>query len=125
MTREGAVDTGQEFECFIAHLNGWAEVVIRGEVDIDSAARLAEVVEAAVMASPHVVFNMGDVTFLDSSGLHVASRALEKLPPGAITIRNAAPRILRVFEVSGMADLFHWDFESPAAAPPESSAREC
>jgi hypothetical protein len=61
---------------------------------------------------------MTDVSFLGSPGLHVASEALAKLSPGAITIRNAAPRILRVFEVSGMADLFQWDFESPAQPAP-------
>ena len=84
-------------------------VQVRGEVDLGTAPALTAALDTAIRASLGAfVIDLGDVTFLDSSGMNVLLRARASLgredrdlvivcPPGA-------PR--RIFELTGIADLF-------------------
>ena len=110
-------DTGQPvvmdrppaFAIELAPLLGVPGVLVRGEVDLDTAPRLTAALEAAMRESrgPFVV-DLSDVTFLDSSGVNVLLRARALLgreerdlvlvcPPGSAR---------RIFEVAAIVDLF-------------------
>lgn len=96
-----------EFEAFIADQNGCAVVKVRGDVDMAVADALLAVVREAIAASPHVVFDMTGVTFLDSSGLRVlVATALEVREGGSVTIRNTPANVSRVIELAGLTETF-------------------
>jgi anti-anti-sigma factor len=91
------------FEAFIAHQNGCVVIVVRGEVDMETAPQFAAVVDDGLTASPHIVFDMGGVTFVDSSGLRVIVAAVLRVPEhGSVTIRNASAHVAKVLQISGL-----------------------
>ena len=95
--------TPRGFECFIAHQDGCALVVVRGEVDMATAPTFSAVLEGAMASSPDVEISMEDVTFLDSGGLRVIANAATAVKPeGSITIRNASRPVSRALWVSGL-----------------------
>lgn len=98
-----SVDDSGGFEGFIAHQDGCAVVVLRGEVDMAVIAAFTALLDQAIVASPHLVLDMADVTFLDSSGLRVIAMAsLQVAGHGSVSVRNASRAVARVFELSGM-----------------------
>ena len=95
-----------EFDAFIAHQDDRVVVKVRGEVDLAVMDAFEVVVREAIAASPHVVFDMADVTFLDSSGIRVLVFAVLKVAgTGSVTIRNPQPNVARVLEVAGLTDV--------------------
>lgn len=91
------------FEAFIAHHDGSVVVMVRGEVDLAAIPQFSSVVDEALAASSHVVFDMRDVRFLDSSGLRVIITAVLRVREGgSVTIRNATPTVANVLELSGV-----------------------
>jgi anti-anti-sigma factor len=74
-------------------------VVCSGEIDMAAAAAFRALLDQAVKTSPHVVVDMCDVGFLDSSGLRILAIA-HVHAAGSVTVRNAAPRVARVLELS-------------------------
>ncbi|TMR13296.1 STAS domain-containing protein [Nonomuraea turkmeniaca] len=53
------------------HLPGMSVIAIAGEVDKTNSAELADYVERIRRPRDHVIFDLAELTFLDSSGLHV------------------------------------------------------
>jgi anti-anti-sigma factor len=91
------------FDAFIAHQNGCVVVVVRGEVDMAVMDDFTAVVDQALAASPHVVFDMVDVTFLDSCGLRVLALAVRGVgADGSVTVRNSPAVVSRVLRLSGL-----------------------
>jgi anti-sigma B factor antagonist len=112
------------FECFIAHQDGCALVVVRGELDMATAPGFAAVVDDAMAASPDVQIDMDDVTFLDSSGLRVIALAAAGVKPdGSITIRNASRPVSRALSVSGLDNELGFVPTSTDEAAPTATAR--
>jgi anti-anti-sigma factor len=108
--RDGAVVENPPpcFEVERAPLRGAPGVLVRGEVDIETAPELIAVLDAAIRESRGAfVLDLCDVDFLDSSGLHLVLRARAMLGrsdrPLAVVCPPGPPR--RVFEVAGVADL--------------------
>lgn len=96
------------FEVERAPLRGAPGVLVRGEVDIETAAELSGVLDAAIRDSRGVfVLDLCDVDFLDSSGVNVILRARAMLGRSdralAVICPPGAPR--RVFEMAGIAEL--------------------
>ena len=101
-------------------LNGAPGVLVRGELDIETARRLTHVLDMEIRASegPFVV-DLCDLDFLDSSGVNVLVRARALLrredrelivicPPGAAR---------RIFEMTNLAELLVlFDSREQAAA---------
>ena len=50
-----------------------AEIVVRliGDLDVSNVHRLREALEAIAVPDPHIVVDLADLTFMDSSGLGV------------------------------------------------------
>jgi anti-anti-sigma factor len=108
--RDGAVVQNRPpcFEVERAPLRGAPGVRVRGEVDIDTAAELTAVLDAAIRDSRGAfVLDLCDVDFLDSSGVTVVLRALAMLGRSDRALAVVCPPgpARRVFEVAGIADL--------------------
>jgi anti-sigma B factor antagonist len=76
-----------------------------GEVDLGTASRLSEAATAAIAdIGPALVLDIGDVTFMDSTGLKVllAVQKRAQLAGGMLAIANAARPVQRVIEVTGL-----------------------
>ncbi|MEJ7764238.1 MAG: STAS domain-containing protein [Acidimicrobiales bacterium] len=93
-------------------------LVVRGEVDIATAPRLREkLVELASQGAKQVVVDLDGVDFLDSTGLGVLIGGMKRLRglDGDLTLVCTQPRILKVFEITGLNRAFSI-YESVEAA---------
>ena len=94
------------FDGFIAHQDGCVVVVVSGEIDLAVTTALIALTDQALAASPHVVFDMGGVSFLDSSGLRVLAMAAKRVAGiGSISLRNSPPMVTRVLHLAGLDEL--------------------
>jgi anti-anti-sigma factor len=91
------------FEAFVAHHDGSAVVMVRGDADLGALASFTAAVDEALTMSRDVVLDMADVTFLDSSGLRVILTAALRVPEGgSVIVRNAQPNVEHVLHLSGV-----------------------
>ncbi len=84
-------------------------VAVRGEVDIATAPKLREkLVELASQGAQQVVVDLDAVEFLDSTGLGVLIGGMKRLRglDGDLTLVCTQPRILKVFEITGLNRAF-------------------
>ena len=91
-----------------APLLGAPGVLVRGDVDIDTAPRLTEAIDAAIRETRGAfVVDLCEVDFLDSSGVNVLVRAravLGREDRSLVVICPPGPA-RRIFESAGIADL--------------------
>jgi anti-sigma B factor antagonist len=103
-----------------APLAGAPGVLIRGEIDISTAAELTAALDAAIRDTwGAFVLDLSDVDFVDSTALNVLLRARAMLGRAdrALVIVCPPGPARRVFEVAGIADLLVlFDSRSQAAA---------
>ncbi len=77
-------------------------VALAGQLELSTADRLrAELGPVLAARPPHVVFDLTDLDFVDSSGLAVLLEAAGKLP--AVSVRGASDVIRRVIEGTGLS----------------------
>ena len=84
-------------------------VIVRGEVDINTAAKLTKALDAAIRQSAGAfVVDLCDVVFLDSSGINVLMRARAVLGRDDRPIIVVCPpgQVRRVLDLAGIAELF-------------------
>jgi anti-sigma B factor antagonist len=84
-------------------------VRVRGEIDIASAPSLMEALDPLVEAGAELVVDMSEVTFCDSSGLSVLVQCRERANgsgAGPLRLVITRPSITRVFEVTGLDQVF-------------------
>ena len=96
-------------------------VRVSGEVDIQTSPILDDHLQR-VLADGHdsFVVDLSRVTFLDSTGLSVLINALKRCQGagGHMRLESPQPHVRRVFEVTGLSDVF--DVGDPeGAAPPD------
>lgn len=92
-----------------ADQNGTTVLNVRGEVDVYTAPRLRErIVDLVSQGKRQVVVDLGAVEFLDSTGLGVLVGALKRLRShgGDLSLVCNQPRILKVFEITGLTKVF-------------------
>ena len=86
-----------------------AVLQVVGEVDLYTAPQLREPVrELAAKGAVHLIADLSQVSFLDSTGLGVLVGALKRLREagGSLTLVISAPRILRLFQITGLTKVF-------------------
>jgi len=93
------------FEIVLAHLDGYARVKLRGELDYDSIMQHREPIEEIVGNS--VVLDLSELTFADSGGLATLARIANN-HEGPVRIEGITPAVRRLLEVSGLTDLFDY-----------------
>jgi anti-sigma B factor antagonist len=99
----------QVFDVNVAPQHGIPVVAVSGEVDVATAPTLRDRLQAAV-AQDHstIVVDLGGVTFLDSTALGVLVGALKRCRDAGGDLRLVArePRVLKVFEITGLNEVF-------------------
>ncbi len=99
----------QTFEITEDDAGGVPVVSVAGEIDVATAPQLRERLQALVAAGNATIgVNLLDVTFLDSTALGVLVGALKRCREagGDLRLVIAEPRILKVFEITGLTDVF-------------------
>jgi anti-sigma B factor antagonist len=80
-------------------------LVAKGEVDMATAGLVRRAITDLVAKGlAHLVLDMSDVTFIDSTGLGVLVGGRKKVEQlqGSLTLVCANPRILRLFKITGL-----------------------
>ena len=82
-----------------------AVLQVTGEVDAYTAPVLRERIrELAAKGTVHLIADLGQVDFLDSTGLGVLVGGLKRLREdgGSLALVISTPRILRIFQITGL-----------------------
>ncbi len=90
--------------------DGIAIVQVSGEVDAHTARLLREALgEGLSDGANRLIADLTEVTFLDSSGLGVLVGKLKdvRMRGGVMHVVASNPRVLRVFEITGLDAVFH------------------
>lgn len=86
--------------------SGCCEVIeLAGELDFGSAPHLEAVLDRMMVIPPHIIVDVSRLTFVDSTGVRLLLRA-SKLVEGRIWVKGASRQISRVFDMTGVTDLF-------------------
>lgn len=89
--------------------DGCAVVEVTGDVDVYSAAVLRERLDRLIASGVvELILDLEGVTFMDSTGLGVLVGRLRrvKMAGGSISLVCTVPRILRVFGITGLDQVF-------------------
>jgi anti-sigma B factor antagonist len=86
---------------------GGPVVHLTGEVDLHTRHLLLEALDEVDGDAP-VVIDVSEVTFMDSAGMHVLFETRRHAP---VTIRGARPFLRRLFQLSGLEELFRFEDE--------------
>jgi anti-sigma B factor antagonist len=92
-----------DLELRVADHDGWTVVSLSGEVDVAAAPSLREgLIDLVVSGRSRLVIDLGDVDFLDSTGLGVIVGVLKRVRThdGDLRVLCPTPRLRRVFEVT-------------------------
>jgi anti-sigma B factor antagonist len=82
---------------------------VSGEIDVYSAPALREqVIDLAAGGAAHVLIDLGEVEFLDSTGLGVLVGSLKRLRAkgGSLGLVISRENILRIFRITGLTKVF-------------------
>jgi anti-sigma B factor antagonist len=94
----------------VSLVDGLVIVAVDGELDAVSAPALASAL-GELQPSAHVVLNMSEVEFIDSTGLRVilehAIRMCES--DGSLRIRTASPQVHRLLHITNLDRLLERD----------------
>ncbi len=86
-------------------------VTVAGEIDLASASSLEECLTAAIDQAPRVVADLGGVTFLDSTGLSVLVRAVQRAEArqGELRVRRPPEQVRHLLEMTGIDQILPVD----------------
>jgi anti-sigma B factor antagonist len=84
--------------------SGAMVVRISGEVDMSNADVLRETIDPIAASDVHhLIFDLGGLEFIDSSGLTVLLAAAQKVPQ--VQLRDPSPIVRRIVEVTGLGEV--------------------
>ena len=102
-----------------ASVDQWREesgalvVRVTGEVDMSNAGKVREVVDQVTGTGvDRLIFDLGGLEFIDSSGLAVLLAAAQKVP--SVQLRNPSPIVRRVVEVTGLSEIADGTMSNPS-----------
>ena len=99
------------FTCQVSTQEGKAVVSPRGELDMATVGaveeRLKEVRRSGV---DRVVLDLGGLTFMDSSGLHLITRWVNEASQDGfeLELEPGPPAVQRIFELTAITDTLPW-----------------
>ena len=98
----------QTFEISGREVDGIHIVSVSGEIDVATAPELRDRLQAVTGSGRTTVVDLLGVTFLDSTALGVLVGALKRSREsgGQLRLVLDQPRILKVFEITGLSDVF-------------------
>lgn len=82
-------------------------LVLSGELDHGGTSPLRDAVVRALDGAPAtIIFEVSDLSFIDSSGLGVLASTVRRLPPGGrIVVRGANANVRKVLDLTGLATI--------------------
>jgi anti-sigma B factor antagonist len=95
------------FSANVVHLDGNAIVMLVGELDLDSGAVLARVLdELTENGPPEIILDASNLDFIDSSGIAVLIAAQERLRAKDRHLRISSPKplVMRVFAITNLTE---------------------
>ena len=104
----GEMATEHDLEIVLSHLDGYARVKLRGDLDYPTTIGHAEALQELTDLRTRVVLDLEDLRFLDSSGvafLVVLARAHD----GPVRLEHVPAFVRRLLAVTGLADTFDLD----------------
>lgn len=93
----------------VSERDGWSVLQVGGEIDVATAPRLREHLIKLVNEQRFmIVVDLGGVDFIDSTGLGVLIGALKRVRThdGNLVLVCTEPRIVKVFEITGLNQVF-------------------
>jgi len=84
-------------------------IAVSGEIDVATAPQLRECLHRVIaQGESTIVLDLLDVTFLDSTALGVLVGALKRCREagGDLHVVVADPRIMKIFEITGLTNVF-------------------
>jgi len=95
------------------------QVVVRilGELDLDTAPRLGAVLVDLAAQGGRVTLDLAGMTFIDSTGLSVFVRGLERLREsgGDLALQSPSTTAMKVLEITGLSSVFAINEGAPCA----------
>src|SRR6185437_2020837 len=101
------MDEAAPFEIVLAHLDGFARVKLRGELDYAATSQQHEAIQEIIGLRRRVVIDLSEVTFADPAGLATLARIAAD-HDGPVRIDGITPGARRLLEVSGLSVLFDY-----------------
>lgn len=86
--------------------------MLRGDLDADSSPALRQHLDSAIRSGrSDIVVDMSELDFIDSVGLLVLVNGARRVRErgGGLVLRAVQPRVSRIFEISGLAELFKFE----------------
>jgi anti-sigma B factor antagonist len=80
------------------------ELVLHGELDVASYARLDAVLADAIVRGGPILIDVSDLTFIDARGVRCFIEAANALSAGAVVVYGARGVVLKVLELTGVGD---------------------
>lgn len=85
---------------------------VEGELDMNNANELKNLIDTEIdkKGIKTIILHMGDLRFIDSSGLGVILGRYKKLLPlgGKLKITNVPPHLYRIMELSGLPKIIEF-----------------
>ena len=91
-----------------AAANDTLALTLEGRLDTTTAPQLEAELKTAIEGVKALTFDMAKLAYISSAGLRVllkAQKAMNK--QGSMTIKNAGPEILEIFEVTGFDEILN------------------
>lgn len=84
--------------------DGAVELLLKGELDLSTMTQLDEALDQAEAWSKHVILDLRELEFVDSSGLHAVLRVDRRLQEsgGELTIVRGPRSVERLFKLTGL-----------------------
>jgi len=96
---------------FYVTLDGGEALLLRGELDIGTIQDLQDKIDEAVVPGVAIVLDMAQLTFLDSSAIHLFIQTCQ-VTGHRVVLRNASPAVRRILEVvDAKAEPEAWVFD--------------
>ncbi|MCA1839550.1 MAG: STAS domain-containing protein [Actinomycetota bacterium] len=103
--------------------NGFAVLLVSGEVDVFTAPKVRErLIDLVEQGDHNIIVSLEDVEFLDSTGLGVLVAGLKrvKMHDGTLSVVCTKEKILKIFRITGLTKVFPIFSTVDEAAQPAS-----
>ena len=100
---------GIRLETDIRNINGTRILDVAGEIDVYTATKFRESIETILNAGQkHVIINMANVNYMDSSGFGALLSATKKLKPigGSVNLIKCSSAIDRILKITRLDTIF-------------------
>ena len=96
---------------FYVNVDDDGALVLRGQLDIGTIQDLQDKIDDVMVPGVAIVFDMAQLTFLDSSAIHCFIKACQ-VTGHRVVLRNATPAVRRVLELAdAKAEPEAWMFD--------------